>query len=491
MNDTSRMGLQNNRVNFTLYNDGLYWTGSSWTSTQTTLHAPVSDGTWTYTSVPSGSNEKAGVYHISASVVDQTGASSQATSGVNQTSFRLDRDPPSVAIAAPVNGSTLTTFSYQFRGTASDAGGIQAVNAFIRRASDYAYWNGSGWGVSPIVLESTYNSATGEWSVNSGLPIVRGGGDTQLANGNYNFIAIAIDNAGNHLQTDSVVTVDFHQIYNWTAGSFADLDPNNNNLDWGNPANWSPYGVPSTEDIVHIDRNDAVFSTANRTVHGFHISTGALYFTNGMDSLTIRKNGSWTGGTLNNTVFIESACTFELAGVGTKHIGGSAVINNFGVVTRTGGKLQGENGSTWNNNPGSAFVVVGDGDVFSNNYAGNNFNNEANATFVKTTGAGGEIRSTIGAWTFNNAGKVECQQGVLFFNSTLNLTAGANLAGAGNILLGATTNLSALLASTGNPELIGTLNATAPAAGFSGTQPLVWSSGVISGTFTLENGSTC
>ncbi|RYD19812.1 MAG: hypothetical protein EOP88_17550, partial [Verrucomicrobiaceae bacterium] len=490
VNDTSGMGLQNNRVSFTLYNNGFYWTGSAWSTTQTTLHATVSGGSWTYSSVPSGSNERSGLYYISAFTTDMTGAVSVSVPGGNQTNFRLDRDPPSVAIVSPATGSTLTTASYQFRGTANDVGGIQAVNAFIRRASDSYYWNGSGWGISPIVLETTYNASNGEWIVNSGLPILRGSGDSQLPNGNYNFIAIAIDHAGNYLQTDSLVTVDYHQIFNWTAGSYSDLDPGNNNLNWGNPANWSPNGVPSTEDIVNIDRNEVVYSTVHRTVYGFNMSTGTIDFTNAGHSLTVRKNGVWSGGRLEDTVHLESNCTFELAGAGTKVIGVSAVINNSGVVTRTGGLLQGDNTSTWNNKPGSAFIVVGDGDVFSNNYGGNSFNNEVNATFMKATGAGGEIRSTIDDWTFNNAGKVESQQGVLFFNTTLNFTAGANLAGTGNILLGGTTNLPTLLVSTGKQELVGTLNATAPAAGFTGSQPLVWSGGAISGTFTLENGST-
>lgn len=485
VNDTSGEGLQNNRVGFTLYNEGLYWTGSSWSPGQTTLFAPVIGGSWNYTSVPTGSNEKSGVYYISAFATDLTGAVSVPISGVNQTTFRIDRDPPSVAVTGPATGSTLTSSTYQFRGTASDVGGIQAVNAFIRRSSDQAYWDGSGWGSSPIVLESDYNSNTGEWSVNSGLPILRGSGDTQLSNGSYVFIAIAIDHAGNHLQADSTVTVDYHQIFNWTAGSYSDLDPGNNNLNWGNPANWSPNGVPSTEDIVYLGIDHTVGSSVSRTVYGFNMSTGALDFDNNSDALTIRKNGSWTGGTLNDAVYIESAATFAMSGSGVKQIGGGGVIHNSGAVTWTGpGLFRGYSNSIWNNKPGSSFTMLTDGDVLSNYSSGNIFNNEANASFVKSGGSG---ETYIDEWTINNNGSIVCQQGTLHFNTGLNLNSGSSFAGAGRILLNHNVYLTTALTSTGNPELVGTLHATA--GSFSGTNPFIWSRGDINGDFSLLAGS--
>lgn len=39
----------------------------------------------------------------------------------------------------------------------------------------------------------------------------------------------------------------------WTAGSFNDADPNNNNHRWDNPANWAPYGVPASNAAVIIN----------------------------------------------------------------------------------------------------------------------------------------------------------------------------------------------------------------------------------------------
>src|SRR6476661_4980349 len=42
--DNSGTGFANDRVTFTLYKDGKYWTGSQWQDTQVALHAPIMDG---------------------------------------------------------------------------------------------------------------------------------------------------------------------------------------------------------------------------------------------------------------------------------------------------------------------------------------------------------------------------------------------------------------------------------------------------------------
>jgi len=150
-----------------------------------------------------------------------------------------------------------------------------------------SFWDGSAWVTDPLTanLSATYNAANNTWTSSATLPVP----GSSLGNGSYDFIALGFDNAGNTHQADSFVTVDFHQLYQWTAGSYSDLDPANNNLNWGNPANWSPYGVPSTDDIVYLDINHTVSSSVNRTVYGFNMSTGALDFENNSHALTIRK----------------------------------------------------------------------------------------------------------------------------------------------------------------------------------------------------------
>jgi subtilisin family serine protease len=485
--DPSGKGFQGNEVKFTLYNDGSFWTGTEWSSTMTVLRAPVNGSSWSYSAVPSGSNERSGEYFVSASVRDNTDAASVPTTGVNQTSFRIDRTPPQVAIDSPANGMTITAKNFQFRGTSTDVGGVQGVYLFVRRASDYTYWNGSGWGSAPVVLSSNYDEETGQWVSSGGLPALGGNADYQMANGSYNFIAIAIDHAGNQTQTDSVVTVDFHEIFTYTAGSFSDGIAGNDNHNWSNPRNWDPIGVPTPQDIVIIAHH-TVRSAVPLTVYGFRMSSGALDFDNGAHSLTILKNGRWTGGTLVDITNIHANATIEISDGATKAIGYQGVINNFGTVVWSGGPIQGYQHAQWNNKPGSVFMAAGDGDVFANYYAGNVFNNEADAAFIKVSG-GSDASSYLDEWTFNNAGRIESQEGTLHFNLTLNLNPGSNFAGIGRILLNGTTNVATNVVSNGRAELISTLNGNTPDAGISTTQPFAWTAGSINGRFTLAAGS--
>lgn len=488
--DAGGSGIAGNSVNVTLYQvaSGKYWDGGNWSSSPASLSVPVTGGSWTYSGTlpDNSSNGLSGQYTLSASTLDNSGNASQAQAGVNNIMFSVDTIPPTAQVVSPANGSTVTTGSYVFSATATDASGIMQVNCFIRRNTDGYYWSGSGWDVPPINLVTTYNSSTDRWTCAEPLPQPGG----QLANGSYNFIAIAYDRSGRTTQSDSVVSVDYHPIYQWTAGSHSDLDPYNNDYYWGNPANWSPNGIPDSQAIVFIDLNHTVRSTVSRTVHGFHMSTGALDFDTATDSLTITKTGSWTGGTFFDSVFIPPTTTFSISGPEIKQLWADAVIHNSGTTTWTGpGVVRGYQNSTWNNKPGSSFTMTGDGDVFANYYGGNVFNNEAGATFIKTGGASGVASTYIDEWTFNNASRIESQQGTLHFYTTLNLNAGSNLAGAGRVLLNGTTNLATVLASTGNPELVGTLNGTVPTAAFSGSNPLIWSNGWINGIFALQNGS--
>ncbi len=483
-------GIQDHDVVFTLYYDGTgeFWTGSGWSSTLTALHATAgAAGRWSYTDVPTGSNLFPGRYYVSAHATDRAGNLSPAEPGVNQTTFFVDGSPPTAAINTPADGSTIDTKIYTFTGQANDDLAVQRVVLFLRRNSDFTYWNGSTWISEPLSanLSSTYNSATHNWTSSFNLPVP----GATLSNGSYNFIAIAFDTAGNSVQTDSAVTVDFHEIYTWTLGSYSDTDPNNNNYYWGNPANWFPEGVPGPNDVAIIDRGDLVRSNISRTVYRFEMSNGGLDFDNAGDSLSLTKAGKWTGGTFEDVVNIHPLATFEISGTNTKAIGYYGVVNNYGSATWTGpGLLQGNQNSTWNNKAGGSFTVTTDGDCFANYSGGNVFNNEAGAQLIKSAGVP-ESSTYLDEWTFNNAGQIDSQAGTIHFNLALNLTPGTTFAGAGRILLQGTTNLSAAITSTGHPELIGTLNGSTPNAGFSGTHPWVWSSGVIDGSFTLAAGS--
>ncbi len=476
-----------NRVSLTLFHvpSGDYWTGTSWTQTQTTLHAPVNaGGAWSLANLPAGANARSGQFALSVSTANSAEVGSQPQSGVNNILFTVDNQPPAVAITGPATGSTITSPGYPFSGTTSDKGGIERVVLFIRRLGDNLYWDGGTWIAEPLSanLSSSYNPVDGSWACDDTLPVP---GST-LSNGNYDFIALSFDKAGNTTQADSLVSVDFHQIYQWTAGSHSDLISNNNDFYWDNPANWSPNGIPGSEDIVNIGLNHVVRSSVPRIVHGFNMSTGGLDFDNAGHSLTIRNSGVWSGGTLDDVVNLQPGVVFALSGNTQKMIGNGGVLNNQGTVIWTAGTLGGYQNSTFNNKSGASFIMSGDGDVFSNWSSGNVFNNEAGATFSKISGAENSS-SYIDEWTFNNNGSVQSQQGTLHFNTTLNLNTSSAFGGAGRILLNGTTHLNTALISTGNPELVGVLNCNA--ASFSGTHPFVWSNGEINGAFTLAAGS--
>ncbi len=200
----------------------------------------------------------------------------------------------------------------------------------------------------------------------------------------------------------------------------------------------------------------------------------------------------WSSGVINGQFRLAAGSVVELTSTASKWLGTGAVLNNFGLVNwRDSGLLRGYDTSTFNNEAGAIFDLVGDGDVFGT-YNGNNvFNNKAGATILKSIGAATNASAYFDEWTINNSGMVNVLQGTLHLNTTFNLNAGSQFAGAGKLLLDGTTNLNAALVSTANQELVGILNATTPGSSFTGSRPLVWSNGWITGTFRLESGSVC
>jgi len=205
---TDTSGIRQNKVQFTLYQNGGFWTGSGWTASMTVLEAPVAgNGSWSYTSVPSGSQLRSGRYHVSASAYDNNNTASQPIPGVNQVHFDFDGTPPEIEILKPANGWTVNALP-RISGTASDLVGQPSL--YIIRLSDGAFWTASGWASGETaILETSYNAATNTWTSAGPLPQA-GSWDpaTALYDGYYNIIAFAYDNAGHETRTDSVVRVD-------------------------------------------------------------------------------------------------------------------------------------------------------------------------------------------------------------------------------------------------------------------------------------------
>jgi hypothetical protein len=474
-------------VGLNIYQNGDYWNGSSWTASQATVYATLNgSGGWSYTNLPTGGNLRTGQYVISAHAIDGAGNTSQAQSGITNCIVTLDQSPPDVAISQPADGSTILGASYLFQGSFDDDQAIDRVVLFIRRNADGKYWNGSGWITEALSanLPSSVNQSNNTWASSGPLPSVGGNPATQLVNGSYNFLAIAIDAAGNEEQTDSVVTVDYHPVYTWTGWTMRDSDPDNNSDSWGTPANWSPYGVPDSADIAVIDNGDTVTSTISRSVHALRLFAGTLHFHNGPGSNGTVTTGTgaseWNGGYLYGIWQNNGALSL---GGGGRQLNTSSQLVNAGTVTWQSGVTTGYDSTTITNQAGATWVCAGAGDLFNNFYSGNQF---VNAGTLRQTSAG---TVDLNDWTYTLGGQIDRQGAVMAFAANGTLANGTSFTGPGVFRLAAGTLTSAggISNTTGTFEQTdGTFVASAPLTLNGG---FLWSGGYWSGNIVIPHGS--
>src|ERR1017187_5869542 len=426
-------GLLGNQIHFTLNNNGNFWSGTYWTNTSSTdpsilLTASVASGVWTFTSVPTGIAQVQGTYYVSAFALDNAGNQSVAQSGVTSTSFTIDRDPPAVTITFPPDGSTITNqlFGNWFQGNASDnPGNNLSLTLFIRRNSDNLYWTGSGWGdVTNGYISNTYTSGNQTWQRTGALPLP----GSSLGNGYYHFIAIVRDAAGNQLQVDSVVSVDFHPVYVFTAGSYYDTNAFNDNMNWSNPANWDVGSVPTSDarvvinnftpyntslgsnlKLYRLDLSAGTLTTAGMVITNLNVSGGAL--SGGVINIPANGVFNWSGGTLVGSFNVPASAMLNISGAAAKSLGGT--INSAGNATWTGAGTINVGGDSVFNNTGS-FVAQNDATFFYDSSAGAQpvFNN--GGSFTKTNSTGNtDFNATYGGMVFNNNGSVNVQSGNL------------------------------------------------------------------------------
>ncbi len=494
--DGAGTGVSSNLVYFTLYQDGDFWTGFNWKSGTTAqdpdvlLSADLVAGEWTYNQLPDGSNARTGQYAISAFVKDGATNSSLPNPGTTSILFTVDRTPPSGTVTSPQNGSVINSIptGNWFSGSATDNQGIGYVNLFIRRESDGLYWNGSGWSelsTPASIITSTRNGNT--WQNSSALPVP---GST-LKNGAYAFIAVIVDTGGTQKQIQSDVTLDFHTTYTWTAGSYSDSDPNNNNQNWDNPANWDPYGIPDVDSKVIIPGG---------TPYAGHLGTVTLYqldFSSG--SVTFDKLQLNDGGTINWASGTLAASLTQIPPTGKVVITSASnkdfpygVITNAGTITWSEGSITAGNGARIDNS--GVFEATGDSYFYySNSGAGVAFNNYPAGTFRKKTGTGVTFfHGDYGGWQFNNSGTIDVQSGILSLDQgSKNLNNGGTVSGAaklrstgGTLTLNGTTTI----ASGSRIELqSGTLTGTGI---FGGSGTFEWTGGgIASGDITVNSGA--
>ena len=188
------------------------------------------------------------------------------------------------------------------------------------------------------------------------------------------------------------------------------------NLDWYNPTNWSPNGVPAANDIIN-------FTNANGTID---LSAPVV----------ISNQFNWSGGTLNsNALTIASGAVFNINANSTLFL--DSALTNAGTVNWTNtGPLDVENGAAGAyiglivNLPGALFNIENDISLFDTIAAdGGYFQNQG--TLQKSAGTG----STFIYIPVNNSGSVTALQGSLL------LYGGGTVAGTFTADSGATIGL--------------------------------------------------
>ncbi|MBM3882818.1 MAG: hypothetical protein FJ387_24360, partial [Verrucomicrobia bacterium] len=244
-----------------------------------------------------------------------------------------------------------------------------------------------------------------------------------------------------------------HPVWTWTAGSFTDGVPGNDNHRWDNPANWNPAGVPPPHAVAVInsgqpdatalgefnqygvDLNGGRLTSAGLTVAVLNHQGGELAGTNKIAALGGAWN--WSAGRLYGTCRIEAGATLNYAGAGEKAIMDGAVVDTYGTVNWLGPfPLWGRcyNGSAaLNVRDGATFHLLAGGAAFDRQYANRDFNVLMSPAAVLRKSAG--TNSMIGSIVLDLRGEVRMDMGELTLNTRTYLADGARFTGQGTVRL--------------------------------------------------------
>jgi hypothetical protein len=187
-------------------NGDVRWTGSEWVNREfglpTTLSSTGADVNWqNQSSMPTGANLPAGTYEWKAIAYDRAG-----NVGISLLNVSIDLTAPTLVIATPSNGATISDFS-NITGTLRDAqSGLSRVRVQLRRVSDGHVWDGWNWTRGDATVPARL---TGEnWAFVAPAP--NGGGlplGANLSPGAYEIIARGFDRAGNVMVASVSVTL--------------------------------------------------------------------------------------------------------------------------------------------------------------------------------------------------------------------------------------------------------------------------------------------
>lgn len=471
-----------------------YWNGSSWTDNAADpavwRPATVSGNQWVPQSpLPARGNTRAGPYILEAKAVDVANKQDLESLVLNRSG--TDTTPPELAIASPAEGEVIIDpFLPPVSGTVSDPeSGISGVSLYVMRptGSGFSYWTGSGWSATPTELPANSDGSTWSAPVTSGPGAWSLPGGAQMVNGTWQ-IQVSARNGevpGGTRGATVSFTVDYHPVYEYTAGSYTDGDQHNDNSLWSNPANWSPYGVPGANDIGLIQNGHNVTSTGSLNLYGLRLHSGSLTFSAGPGpdgQLTTSGRSEWKGGIFNG--LWTNPGSLVISGAADHWLWVNSSLTNTGTVTHSGAAIIGRENCTVTNPAGATWITSASGDAFAQYNTGNQFINHG--TLRHTAAADTEFNE----WTFTLGGEVQKQGASLVIRANATLPAGTGFTGAGGFRIAdGTITANGALSNSGGAfhHSGGTIVSGAPVT-FSGNH--VWSGGAWQGNFTLSAGST-
>ncbi|RYX84418.1 hypothetical protein EON83_09835 [bacterium] len=200
----------------------------------------------------------------------------------------------------------------------------------------------------------------------------------------------------------------------WTFNNSGELGSNVGTLNYNTTLSLN-NGSSITGAAKHEVLGGTVNISGTATVQGstFTVSNGNIAGVGALAVLATSSGGSWNwnGGSLSNTV--ANTGTFNISGAATKLFINSAVFNNTGNVTWSGGNIhcEGYNApAIFNNKNLSVFTATSEGS-FTTTY-GAIFNNANGATFNRTGTANTQLN-----WAFNNDGLAKSTAGILTLNA--------------------------------------------------------------------------
>lgn len=247
-------------------------------------------------------------------------------------------------------------------------------------------------------------------------------------------------------------------------------------------------GVISIDSTLTLANTSTFSGTGNTQVTGTINGTATIAGNrlvllgnlNGTGTLTLTGEMAWNSGSMSTsggTTNVSAGAVLNIGGAADKFLS-ARVLNNFGTVNWTQGRILFQNSSIFNNHPGALFDITTDSQ-FTSTSVGGTFNNSG--TFRKSGNAG--VTTIVQFIAFNNQdGIVDVLSGSIVVDSPMAMNGTNTFSGAG--ILKVTGTLSGTTTIVGQVELAGGTFAGSGIITIDGT--LIWSSGTMSGAGTTE-----